>query len=270
MTANRHPVGLSSFSDGSSTSPRGKMQHVSTLAVAQQIASVCYEFDTQYPGALERGDRATINEGIREDDRALQLYADYVRDPAHNPLAAYASKGPPPVITTTHRAAIGTAIDVGITRKDGTNRAMTPDENAWWNSRAVLRGILATGLGFARPEAWHRNGGYAAVLPPITGVNLPGAQFHTTEAGTPAGSSAKGNEPLMKIVHSPVGHTLLTEKGAYKFNPMKVGKQTIMGSQQIELMQRVIDAKDSDVLHNATEFGDAEVAIIAAVIRKAK
>lgn len=268
MTANRYPVGLSSFSDGSSTSPRGKMQHVSTLTVAQQVCSLCYEFDTQYPGALERGDHLTINEAIREDERALQLYADYVRDPAHNPLAAFAAKGPPPVITTTHRAAIGTALDMGITQKDGTNRAMTAAEVAWVNRRGILRGILPTGNGFARPESWHKNGGYAAALPPITGVNLPGARFYT-ETGT-AGSTAKGNEPLMKIVHSPKGHTLLTEQGAYKFDPFKVGKETIMGTKQIELMQRVIDAKDSDVLHNPTEFGDAEVAIIAAVLRKVK
>ena len=45
-----HSVGKSSYGD-----LRGVEQVVSTLIVALQVASLCYEFDTQFPGAREGG-----------------------------------------------------------------------------------------------------------------------------------------------------------------------------------------------------------------------
>lgn len=197
--AARYPVGRSSFSDGSSTSPYGKVQNVSTSIVARQVASLCYEFDTQYPGALARGDRLTVNEAIREDSRAVQLYVDYRRDPAHHPLAAFATWGPPKVITTTHRATIGTALDLGITQADGTNRAMTADEAAWVDRMGPRRGIYPTGNSFARPERWHKNGGYAYSVAPIVGVNQPGAKLYTAPKPTPAPAPQHRNEYDMHV-----------------------------------------------------------------------
>ena len=264
MTATRHPVGPSSYDDGTSTSPFGKVQHVSSAFVAAQVSSLCYEFDTQFPGALERGDRLTVNEGIREKRRMEILRAaweTYLRN--GTPFAALAAA----LYFSTHREEIGSALDFGITTKDGSNRAMTAGEAEWVHQHGVPRGIVHTGARFNPPESWHHNGGYAYSLPPITGVNQPGERFYTSSSITP---NTKESKPLMKIIHSPKGHTLLTEKGAYKFDPLRVGKQTILGTQQIKLMQRVIDAKDENVLTDATEFGDAEVDIIAAVLRKVK
>lgn len=180
---NRYPVGPSSFSDGSSTAPRGKTQHVSSLIVAQQTASLCYEYDTQYPGALERGDRLTVNEAIREKSRMWSLrsaYERFLRGGPWAPLAAWCTWGPPEQWTSTHREEIGTALDLGITQKDGTNRALTPAERAWVDAHGIPRGIRPTGDGFNPPEGWHKNGGYPWTIPPITGVNQPGMPFFTT------------------------------------------------------------------------------------------
>jgi hypothetical protein len=257
-----HSVGKSSYGD-----LRGVEQFVSTPIVALQIASLCYEFDTQFPGARTRGDRLTVNEGIRSKARMRLLRSAWETFLRYGtPWAALAAA----LYFSTHREEIGTAVDFGITQKDGSNRAMTAAEAAWVHGHGVPRGILHTGGSFNPPESWHHNGGYAFTLPPITGVNLPGGPLFTD--GTPAagGSTSSESEPLMKIIHSPKGHTLLTEKGAYKFDPIKIGKAQILGSQQVKLMQRVIDAKDSDVLNHPTEFNDLEVDIIAAVLRKVK
>ncbi|PCN48030.1 hypothetical protein Csp2054_09150 [Curtobacterium sp. 'Ferrero'] len=171
-----YSVGRSSFGD-----LNGVEQFVSTLIVAQQVASLCYEFDTQFPGARGRGDRLTVNEGIRSKRRMELLRAaweTYLRD--GHPWAALAAA----LYFSTHREEIGTALDFGITRKDGTNRAMTAAEAQWVHDHGPARGIRWTGQFFNPQESWHHNGGYAYTLPPITGVNLPGAPFFTDVAET--------------------------------------------------------------------------------------
>lgn len=166
-----YSVGRSSYGDLA-----GVEQFVSTSMVAEQVSSLAYEFDTQFPGARERGDRLTVNEGIRSRRRMELLRAAWERYQRYGtPWAALAAA----LYYSTHREEIGTALDFGITRKDGTNRAMTAAEAQWVHDRGVRRGIVWTGRTFNPQESWHHNGGYTYSIAPITGVNRPGAAFYT-------------------------------------------------------------------------------------------
>lgn len=160
-------VGRSSYGD-----LRGAEQFVSTADIAAQVASLCLEFDTQFPGARERGDRLTVNEAIRTRPRQKMLreaWEHYQR--FGTPWAALAAA----LYFSTHDESRGSALDFGITQADGSNRAMTPAEAAWVHAHGVPRGIRWTGQFFNPQEQWHHNGGYAASLPPIPGAPLPGA-----------------------------------------------------------------------------------------------
>lgn len=152
------------FSVGKSSYPglKGVTQYVADASVAAQVASLCYEFDTQ---VARGGDRLTVNEGIRSRERQAYLYNQYLYHGGALAASPY---------TSTHDHTRGSALDFGITRPDGSNRALTSDEFAWLHAHAPRRGILWTGANFIRVEPWHHNGGYAASLPPITGVNVPG------------------------------------------------------------------------------------------------
>lgn len=267
---NRHPVGRSSFSDGSSTSPRGKMQYVSTLIVARQVASLCYEFDTQYPGALARGDRLTINEAIREDDRAIQLYEDYRRDPAHHPLAAFAQRWPR-IITTTHRSDIGTALDIGITRADGSNRAMTASEAAWVDRMGPRRGIRPTGNLFVRREPWHKNGGYGYTVPPIVGVNLPGEKFYTDiQKPEPTPAPQPRNEYDMDVQWNDKHTEALIIAGSDHIT-LKDGSEKIAGVDwkgQVKLCERITRTDPKDAY--AGGLNNAEHQVVRLLLNKAR
>lgn len=257
----RFPVGESSFDDGSSTSPFGKVQHVANEIDAQQVASICYEFDTTYPGALERGDRLTINEGIREDDRAIQLYTDYVRDPAHHPLAAYASKGPPRVITTTHREDIGNALDMGITMANGKNRALTRDEANWVDTHGPRRGIRGTGNSFARPELWHKNAGFAFTVWPIIGVNLPGAPLMGTNPITTL-EGTKG----MYIIRGGSAWILIAGGKSWQIGDIVFKGSKFKGEQLLELFRRIIRSNQSNEI--PLEINDTEMRVVRYILQK--
>lgn len=259
--ANRFSVGESSFDDGSSTSPFGKIQHVAKQIDAQQVASLCYEFDTTYPGARARGDRLTINEAIREDDRAIQLYTDYVRDPAGHPLAAYASKGPPPVITTTHRASIGNALDMGITMANGKNRALTPDEAKWVDDNGPRRGIHGTGNYFARPESWHKNAGFAWSVPPIPGVNIPGEPLVGT---SPLPKSLRGKS--MYVVPGKSYWILIFGAKSWKIGSLTYKGKRWDGNDLRDLFRRVIRSNQSS--DQPEEFLDIEIDVMLYIMQK--
>lgn len=152
-------VGRSSYGE-----LNGVEQFVATQEIADQVASLCYEFDTT---VAHDGDRLTVNEGIRSRERQTLLYGQYLRGGV---LAAYP-------FTSTHDASRGSALDFGITSASGVNRALTQGEFDWLHARGAARGIQWTGRYFARVEQWHHNGGYAAQVPPIAGVNRPGEPF---------------------------------------------------------------------------------------------
>lgn len=172
-----YSVGKSSYGD-----LKGVEQFVATQDIADQVSSLCYEFDTQ---VAKNGDRLTVNEGIRSIGRQILLYNQYLHH--GGALAAKVYPGPPPEGTSTHDPSRGSALDFGITDKDGNNRALTDAEFAWLHANGTRRGIQWTGAYFSRVEQWHHNGGYAASLPPITDVRRPG----TPIASKPAASAAQ-------------------------------------------------------------------------------
>lgn len=174
MAANRYPIGVSSYDDGTPSSPRGKTQTVTSEYLAQQLRSAAVEFDRDV--LTNNGEHLTPNEGVRELDRQYDLYDLYL----HHGGALAAVPG-----TSTHGPQIGTAVDFGITRADGSNRALTAAE--WPKLYAILeaRGVKHTGATFRIPEAWHCNGIYTAKLPPITGAPLMGTAVEPAKPATP-------------------------------------------------------------------------------------
>jgi hypothetical protein len=253
MTDVRYPIGESSYGDSSPTSPRGKMQYVTTAGVALQVRSAAVEFDRDV--LHNNGEHLTPNEGVREFQRQVELYDLYL----HHGGALAAVPG-----YSTHDPKIGTAIDFGITRADGSNRALTDVEFSALYSILARRGVVHTGANFARYEAWHCNGGYPYALPPITGVPLMGAP------ATPTTPKPSKGRKRMYIIHSPKGHLLVTDSGTYKFDYLTVSGQRVSGSDQVELMERVINSNTSDLLAKASEFNDQQAAIIAAIMKKVK
>lgn len=173
--SDRFPIGVSSYDDGTVSSPRGKMQYLTSAFVAAQVCSAAVEFDRDVLG--NNGEHLTPNEGVREYDRQVVLFDLHNRYPGVWALAATPGY-------STHDPKIGTAVDFGITRADGSNRALTAEE--WPKLYAILakRGWVHTGAGFRSYEAWHCNGGYAFALPPITGAPLMGES--TPEPAKPA------------------------------------------------------------------------------------
>ena len=162
--ADRYPVGVSSFDDGSATSPLGKMQYVGTAAAATQVRSLIVEFAAT-PFAAD-GDRLSVNEAIRERPRQKQLrdaWDAYVARGKRPPVASLAAV----VYTSTHDPSRANALDFGITMANGKNRAMTTAEAQWVHDNGPRRGIRWTGRDFRPQESWHHNAGYPATVAPI-------------------------------------------------------------------------------------------------------
>lgn len=202
-------VGKSSYGD-----LKGVEQFVATQDIADQVSSLCFEFDTQ---VAKNGDRLTVNEGIRSIERQILLYNEYLYHGGS--LAAKVYPGPPPEGTSTHDPSRGSAIDFGITDKNGNNRALTDAEFTWLHANCSRRGIRWTGANFSRVEQWHHNGGYTASLPPITGVRRPGT---TNTPAAPVADTRTTSEETMSFIvqHDSKGRgsLLVSPKGVKNIN----------------------------------------------------
>lgn len=258
-----YSVGKSSYPD-----LKGVTQYVASAEVANQVASLCYEFDTQ---VASNGDRLTVNEGIRSRSRQDYLYYTVYRKQG-GALAAYP-------YTSTHDHTRGSALDFGITRADGSNRALTPAEFDWLHHRAPERGIRWTGANFSRVEPWHHNGGYPASVAPIPGVNLPGTKIVKESNRTPDTEAAKPIVPEteesdgMKITFyvDAKGGTYPTLWVGNKFwhmTNLKVAGRTFKLPQVLTLLRRYIRADQS--LAVPVTFNALEEAIIATALKQVK
>ncbi|MBT2502969.1 hypothetical protein [Curtobacterium sp. ISL-83] len=241
----------------------GVEQFVSTPMVAEQVSSLAYEFDTQYPGARARGDRLTVNEGIRSRARMRMLRAAWEQYQRNGtPWAALAAA----LYYSTHREEIGTALDFGITQKDGTNRAMTPDEAAWVHARGERRGIVWTGRLFNPQEQWHHNGGYAYSVAPITGVNRPGARLFTDK--TPAKPAPIRRDPDDMQVQWNDKHTkaLILAGGKHTvIDKTTPDKNDVDWLGQVKLCERVARTNPADSY--AGGMNDSQHAVVRAILR---
>lgn len=248
-----HSVGKSSYGD-----LNGIVQFVASLIVAAQVASLCFEFDTEFPGARTRGDRLTVNEGIRSKRRMEILRAAWETYQRYGtPWAALAAK----LYLSTHRQEIGTALDFGITQKDGSNRAMTAAEAQWVHDNGPRRGIVWTGRLFNPQESWHHNGGYAYTLPPIVGVNLPGEPLYTDRVKPEPEDKeidmsnngsiewADGNRPVLR-----------TELGSWPIVTSTINRQRVETPQILALLRRQIRGDQQE--NYPTKFLEAERIIV--------
>lgn len=186
-----YSVGKSSFGELA-----GVEQFVASADVSNQVASLCYEFDTT---VAKNGDRLTVNEGIRSRPRQKMLreaWDHYQR--FGTPWASLAAT----IYNSTHDESRGSALDFGITRADGSNRALTQGEFDWVHTLGVRRGIQWTGRYFNPVEQWHHNGGYPASVPAIKGVIRPGEPLRTPStppAPEPSTSTRKKDDDMVII-----------------------------------------------------------------------
>lgn len=252
------------FSVGKSSYPdlRGVTQFVASAVVAAQVASLCYEFDTQ---VAKGGDRLTVNEGIRSRARQDKLFNDYLYHGGALAANPY---------TSTHDHTRGSALDFGITRPDGSNRALTTAEFNWLHARAPLRGIRWTGAGFSRVEPWHHNGGYASSLPPITGVNEPGEPIANLGDKQPkppvAPEPDDESDDTVKITWDAEGKqpTLWVGKESWPMTNLTVAAARIQLPQTLALIRRLIRADQNK--DYPEKFNALEQAIIKTALKQVK
>ena len=137
------PIGVSSY-----PSQRGVEQYLEARAAAQ-LNALNDEFEDVF------GYRFSPNEGVRSRARQKTLreaWEHYLR--FGSPFANLAAV----LYTSTHDVVnAGNAVDIGVTRPDGSNRALTQVEHDWIVERGARRGVVWTGRGFSPREGWHFN-----------------------------------------------------------------------------------------------------------------
>lgn len=186
-----YSVGPSSYPD-----LKGQTQYVNSDRIAAQFLSMCRDYAVQFG---ENGDRLSANEARRTRARQQDLYANYVR--TGYPLAAY------PYTSRHDEYTHGNAIDVGVTMKNGVNRALTEAEFTWMHATAERRGFTWTGRNFAIVEPWHIEGATRPeIVPPYPGINVDNAVL-------PA-PTKPDNTPVGDIVNTIIVH-LDNGKGGY-------------------------------------------------------
>lgn len=134
----RFSVGVSSYDD-----LRGVEQFVSSERMALQFLSVKVDFD-QMKADQQSTDRLSANEGMRSRPRQTYLW---------NNRAALGVVVAPPFTSRHDEEKHGNALDIGVTRADGSNRALTSIEFAWLHTQIERRGGTWTGVNFG--EQWH-------------------------------------------------------------------------------------------------------------------
>ncbi|WIB25805.1 hypothetical protein [Curtobacterium sp. MCSS17_015] len=161
-----YPIGRSSYPD-----LLGQMQHVNSERIAQQWLSLVRDFWARFGAML------SPNEGRRPRPRQAQLYAAYLRN--GYPVAAY------PYTSRHDEVLHGNAIDAGVTRADGSNRALTSEEFAWLHEQCELRGFTWTGRNFGEP--WHIEGATRPEhFPPYPGITVDNVLSPVRPAPKPA------------------------------------------------------------------------------------
>lgn len=254
MTTTRFPIGVSSYNDGSRTTPFGQMQFVIDPVLAMQLRSAAVEFDRDV--LKNNGEHLTPNEGIRELPRQQELFDNHAIDPVRWALAATPGY-------STHGPQIGTAVDFGITCADGTNRALTYAEFQALYAILARRGIVHTGAWFSTPEAWHCNGGYDASLPPITDAPLMGEDYTPNHSGLkPAPREAEG----MKTMKFGSFWGALIGARIWKIDKLRVNGANYSGPTVLDLLQRV-EASNPE---KRAEFNDTQFDVIRAALKKFK
>lgn len=246
--ADRYPIGVSSYHDGTRTTPRGRMQTVTDAYLAQQLKSAAVEFDRDV--LHSNGEHLTPNEGVRELDRQQELYDLHQKDPAHWALAAVPGY-------STHGPQIGTAVDFGITRKDGTNRALTGDEFQQLYVILGRRGVVHTGAYFRIPEAWHCNGIYAATRAPITNPPLMGETADNVPGVKPVPQEAD-----MKVIQAGSYKVAIGARNTWKISDLTVAGQKFKGDRVAALLERVeASSPAAQLTVNDLEFEVIRVAL---------
>lgn len=177
-----YEIGKSSYGD-----LYGAMQYVNSARIAAQFLSLARDFSKSSFGA--DGDRLSPNEARRTRPRQTLLYRNFLT--TGYPVAAV------PFTSRHDEVNHGNAIDVGVTTKDGRNRALTDAEFVWMHAWAEKRGFTWTGRYFNEP--WHIEGATRAeVIPPYAGITLANV-YETPETPKPEPELIIGDDE-MKII----------------------------------------------------------------------
>jgi hypothetical protein len=236
------------YSIGPSSYPdlKGQTQFVNSDRIAAQFLSMCRDYAVRF-GAT--GDRLSANEARRTRARQQELYANYVR--TGYPLAAY------PYTSRHDEFTHGNAIDVGVTMKNGVNRALTDDEFAWMHEQAELRGFTWTGRNFVIVEQWHIEGATRPeVFPPYPGINVDNAVPAPATTPPKPDSEPEEEDDMYKIVRN--GAKKTPGYGAYF--AVSEGQCRYLDADQLNRAQKVagitaqqgqhFDAEDLNTLHD--------------------
>ncbi|QKS21002.1 hypothetical protein HUN58_14695 [Curtobacterium sp. Csp1] len=180
----RFSVGLSSYDD-----LRGVEQFVSSERMALQFLSVKVDFD-QMKADQQSFDRLSVNEGMRSRPRQTYLW---------NNRAALGVVVAPPFTSRHDEEKHGNAIDIGVTRADGSNRALSSIEFAWLHTQIERRGGTWTGVNFGEP--WHHEmATRPEQVPPYPDARaFVAAGPNRAKPTTPAPPAAPPPDPYLEI-----------------------------------------------------------------------
>jgi hypothetical protein len=168
----RYPIGKSSYGE-----LKGVMQYVTVKVAADQFNTLAMEWDAEQTN----GDRLTPNEGTRSRARQTMLWNRW--DTFRRNGTPFANLAAYPFTSIHDELLHGLAVDVGITDKNGNNRAPTPSEFQRIYQLAARRGIVHTGGSFSPPEQWHMQAGFNATVPPLPSPRVAGSTIAPTLIG---------------------------------------------------------------------------------------
>lgn len=253
----QYSVGRSSYGD-----LNGVTQYVNSQRIAQQFLSMARDYRDKFGAS---GNRLTVNEGMRSRPRQDQLYRKFLA--VGYPVAATP-------YTSRHDAVLrGNAIDVGVTERDGTNRALTPTEFAWMHEQAERRGFTWTGRYFDEP--WHIEGATRAeVVAPYPGVTPENVYDAPKPDPVEAIKDIVGDEE-MNIIWSDKHKYALGIIGSkiYKFrekDAAPITAQKLNWFAQAKLFTKATRVNPNDDWSGDKNFNETELDQLAAIIGRFK
>lgn len=203
-------IGVSSY-----PSLKGTMQYMDQQA-ARQLNKLNSLFAERF------GYRFSPNEGVRSKERQDLLWNRWVSYQNGGPVASLAARP----YSSTHDPSRGSAVDIGVTREDGTNRALSPAEHEWLRANGPALGVIWTGgdPNFMSPAEWWHFNVYPERATTIVSANDEASKYDGDDELTPDEKRQlkRVDESVEKILQA-MGRE---EKRSAKFERVLVGPKS--------------------------------------------
>lgn len=247
-------VGKSSYGD-----LRGVEQFTNSERIALQFLSMKVDFDA-LPSSKQEGVKLTVNEARRSRPRQSYLWV--------NRFVLGVTVAPP--FTSPHdEVNHGNALDVGVTRSDGSNRALTEAEFAWMHRQCEQRGFTWTGRNFGEP--WHIEGATRTELKApypdarARAAGHPPAQPHRDDNPKP---SEQEDDDMARITWVDNQPTLWVGTGSWDMTNLTVSGKRYQLPEILALVRRW--ARSDQSKDYPEKFNRQQNAIIKAALKKVK